>query len=144
LNINVCTDIKVPYTDFYHTIRDYQRQKWQEKWNQQQYNKLKEIKPNIGKKSHHRLTRRDEVVLHRCRIGHSHLTHAYLLKNEDMPFCIPCDCPITIRHILVDCIDVKDIRKKYCKIKTLEELFRCVPYANIINFLKEIHLYYKI
>ena len=79
LNINVCTDIKVPYTDFYHTIRDYQRQKWQDKWNQQQYNKLKEIKPNIGKKSHHRLTRRDEVVLHRCRIGHSHLTHAYIL-----------------------------------------------------------------
>ena len=36
------------------------------------------------------------VVLAWLKIGHCHLTHAYLLKREDQPECLPCDCACTI------------------------------------------------
>jgi hypothetical protein len=35
--------------------------------------------------------RKEQVVLTRCRIGHSRLTHSYLLNNEERPECIPCN-----------------------------------------------------
>ena len=50
-------------------------------WTEVQSNKLKEIVPNL--KEHQQLqgqSRRDEVVLTRLRIGHSCLTHSFLLK----------------------------------------------------------------
>ena len=42
------------------------------------------------------LSRRKEIVITQARIGHTYFTHSYLLKGEDMPWCIPCHCPDTI------------------------------------------------
>ena len=39
------------------------------------------------------LKRSDQVVISRSRFGHSKLTHAYLLKGEQQPECIFCECP---------------------------------------------------
>ena len=36
---------------------------------------------------------REEVILSRLRIGHTRLTHTYLLKGEAQPMCIPCQRP---------------------------------------------------
>jgi hypothetical protein len=36
-------------------------------------------------------------------IGHTRLTHGYLLRGEPAPFYINCDVPHTVLHILVDC-----------------------------------------
>ena len=41
----------------------------------------------------------------RIRIGHTHLTHCLLLKGEDPPQCKACDCRLTVKHILFDCVD---------------------------------------
>ena len=49
---------------------------------------------------------REEIVITRARIGHTYFTHSYLLKGDDMPWCIPRHCPDTVKHILLDCIDV--------------------------------------
>jgi len=40
------------------------------------------------------------------RIGHSYLTHSYLLMDEDPPVCIPCNSLLTTEHILINCVDV--------------------------------------
>ncbi|ELT93070.1 hypothetical protein CAPTEDRAFT_211145 [Capitella teleta] len=48
-------------------------------------------KPTLGKwAKSSREIRREEIVLARARIGHSHLTHGYLLRREMPPVCIPC------------------------------------------------------
>ena len=47
----------------------------------------------------------DEVVLSRLKLGHSYLTHSYLLKGEPPPECVTCNCRLNISHILVDCIE---------------------------------------
>ena len=90
--------------------------------------------------------RRDDipVVLNRLRIGHTWLTHSFLLRGEDAPECIPCFSPLSVQHIMIHCIDVAPMREKYFKVFNLSELFGSVPVANIFSFLKEIGIYKKI
>ena len=49
--------------------------------------------------------RREEIVLARAHIGHSYMTHSYLLKGDPMPECIPGYCALTVKHILIECVD---------------------------------------
>ena len=53
--------------------------------------------------------RKEQVVLTRCRVGHSSLTHSYLLNNEERPECIPCNANFSLKHVLIDCVDVADV-----------------------------------
>ena len=86
-------------------------------------------------------SRRDEVVLHRLRLGHSYLTHSYLLKGEDASECVPCQCLLTVEHILLHCVDFSLIRPKHFSARNLNQLFNTTSPSNILNFLKEINLY---
>ena len=42
------------------------------------------------------LSRRDQVVINRLRIGHTRCTHSYLLTGADQPECTTCQCPLTV------------------------------------------------
>jgi hypothetical protein len=74
---------------------------------------------------------------------HSHLTHSYLLKGEDQIECIPCQCALTVKHILIDCVDFSVLRQNYFNVKSLKELFDTIDTRVILKYLKEIGLYYK-
>ena len=87
------SNFKLPCTDFKPFINRYILSKWQLSWDRATFNKLHEIKPVLGKNNIYRSLRREEVVLTRLRIGHTRLTHSYLLKREDQPFCIRCNEP---------------------------------------------------
>ena len=76
-------------------------------WNETPFNKLKEIKPVIKEsKSVISNIRREEVVLTRLRIGHTRITHSWLLNRDEQPNCIGCDVPFTVKHFLLDCFDI--------------------------------------
>ena len=138
-------DLKIPYTDFKQCIHKHLKVTWQVEWNRAVLNKLFCIKPHLGLwPFSSRKSRREEVVLARLRIGHSYLTHSFLLKDEPLPECIPCDCPLTVKHILIDCIDFALVRQKYFHVNSMKELFEEVDPSNILNFIKEIGLLYKI
>ena len=78
-----------------------------------------------------------------ARIGHPYFTHSCLFKGEDMPWCIPCHCPDTFKHILLDYIHLRDTRIKYYRdINMMEKLFNENVY-NVINYLKECDLFKK-
>ena len=50
-------------------------QRWQGSWDQQIYNKLHEIHSLVGKTPRdYSQNRKEQVVLTRCRIGHSRLS----------------------------------------------------------------------
>ena len=61
--------------------------------------------------------RKEQVVMTRCRIGHSRLTHSYLLNNEERPECIPCNCNFSLKHVLIDCVDVADVQQTFYNAK---------------------------
>lgn len=42
------------------------------------------------------------MVLNRIRIGHTRLTHGYLMEREARPTCDECEVELSIDHILFD------------------------------------------
>ena len=48
-----------------------------------------------------------------------------------------------MRHILVECVGLRDIRTKYFTASSVGELFRSIDNFTIINFIKEAHFYQK-
>jgi len=138
------TDCKIPYSDYKQMVSEYYINVWQTHWNNVAFNKLQPIKGTIGDTLLKNVSkRRDELVLHRARIGHTHLTHCFLLKDEDQPECIPCQCPFSVKHILIECPDFTISRDKYYRVSSLKELFNQTSLLKIIEFLKEIQLYHK-
>ena len=141
LNLEI-SNIKIPHTDFKPNINKFIKNKWQSVWDTFPNNKLYEIQFTVGLSDHYCSTkRRDEIVFARTKIGHTYLTHAYLLKSEETPQCIPCNCPFTIKHLLLECTDYMHVRHKYFNIPDLKTLIQDVTPNQILSFLKEIDLY---
>ena len=135
----------VPYSDFYPLINTHIASHWQRLWNAETNNKLHGFEPMVRKTSIvFQLPRRDELLIHRLRIGHTHLTHAFLLKSEDPPECIGCQTPLTVEHILINCMDFQPTRQKYYTSANLSDLFNNVPSRTIVDFIKEIGLSRKL
>jgi len=114
---------------------------WQQFWNSCTGNKLQAIRPTVsGHQPKSSLSRRDEVVINRL----TRCTHSYLLTGEDKPECTTCQCPLTVKHILVDCFNFNDTRNKYFIASSMEELFRTADVHNILDFIKETYFYSKL
>ena len=101
-------------------------------------NKLYTLKPNFNSKcSFLNLNRHDQTKITRCRIGHTRLTHSYLLNNKQPSFCVSCHEPFTLKQFLISCIDFHHIHRKYFNAKTAKELFNVSSVDKIISFLKK-------
>ena len=103
------------------------------------------IQPHLGYKSLSLFTRQEACVLRRCRIGHTHLTHSYLLKGEDPPMCIPCQCPLTVKHILCECWDTAQTRETFYPINiSIINLFNQFGEHRVLDFIKAVQLFDKL
>lgn len=141
LQLNI-SRIKIPHSDFKHTIKAHYIQKWQQHWDDQNLNKLHSVKPVLGEWLTGPLKRREELVLSRAHIGHTYLTHKYLLAGEDPPFCVSCHQILTVEHIFLHCVEFDDIRDGLFNVATLDELFRDINPKVIFQFLREAGLYH--
>jgi len=83
--------------------------------------------------------RYDSVLLNRLQIGHSRLTHSYLLSGDDSPICQSCGISLTVKQILVECPNLQDIPEKYFTVSSLADLFNRVDNHTVIGFIKETH-----
>ncbi|GFO10087.1 RNA-directed DNA polymerase from mobile element jockey [Plakobranchus ocellatus] len=113
-------------------------------WDAEGANKLHEVLPNLGEDLHRRgegAGRKRETAMCRLRVGHTWLTQSYLLKNEEQPFCYACDSLYTVRHILIECLDFQDTRRKYFSVTYLYRLFREVNPSPIVDYLKDLGVY---
>ena len=88
--------------------------------------------------------RKEGTVLNRLHIGHSYLTHSFILRKEEAPVCVACNVALTVKHILIECADLLEIRKKYFEEKSLYSLFRNVIPEVVFDFLREISVFYKV
>ena len=139
------TNLRIPHSDFKSNIHQYVMNKCQSVWEEQTGNKLHELKPDFNSKcSFLGYSRQIQTKITRCRIGHTRLTHSYLLTNEQPPFCISCNEPFTVKHFLITCTEFNYIRNRYFTAKTVKELFTDISSDKIINFLKETNLFNKL
>ena len=51
------------------------------------------------------------------------LTHSFILRKEEAPVCVACNAVITVKHILIECADLLEIRKKYFEERSSYSLF---------------------
>jgi hypothetical protein len=76
------TDLLLPACDFRPAINKLVSSEWKANWDNAVFNKLHDIKPSLDMSPSLTLSnRRDQTVLLRCRIGHTKITHSYLLKH---------------------------------------------------------------
>ena len=139
------TSFKIPFSNFKPSINKYILEEWQTSWNNNIGNKLLDIKPTIGEyQSVVQNIRREEVVLARLRLGHTRVTHSYLLQGEEHPQCVGCDTPFTVRHFLLECGDFAQVRNNCFHVDNMKELFQDIHIDSIMTFLRQINLFNKI
>ena len=139
------TSFRIPFFNFKPSINKYILEEWQTSWNNSIGNKLLDIKPTIGKyQSVVRNIRKEEVVLARLRLGHTRVTHSYLLQGEEQPQCVGCDAPFTVRHFLLECGDFAQVRNNCFHVDNMKELFQDIHIDSIMTFLRQINLLNKV
>lgn len=138
------SNFKIPYSDYKTCIKSQLNNTWQKRWDDLDSNKLREIKPKIGPSKQITHNRKENTILTRLRIGHTRITHSFLLNNEIQPLCVACDAAFTVKHFLLHCIDLDLIRQNHFNVPNLYDLFGNVNVRDIINFLHESNLYWKI
>jgi hypothetical protein len=75
------SNAEIPHTNFKPLVSSHVKNCWQLCWNSNTNNKLFKIKSFVV----NRLPRRDEILIHNLRVGHTYLTHSYLLRREAAP-----------------------------------------------------------
>ena len=138
---------RIPHSDMKRPIRSYILGKWQERWssqllvNNKKYKKIREfVSPWL---SSFNGNRKVEVILTRLRIGHTHLTHKYILEGNSAPVCVHCDGLLSVEHILVHCPKFTSERRKYCLSgKSISDILGDeIDIENLIKFLQKIGIF---
>ena len=139
------TSFKIPFSNFKQSINIHIFDQWQASWNNSIGNKLLEIKPTIGEhQSVVRNIRKEEVVLARLCLGHTRVTHSFLLQGEEQPQCVGCDSPFTVRHFLMECGDFAQVRNNCFHVDNMKQLFQDIHIDSIMTFLRHIKNFNKI
>ena len=120
---------------------------YQKLWNNETRDKLYEILPNLKESlcnTAQTIYSKQDSVMTRLRVSHTWITHSYLLKKEDQPFCRACHSPFTVEHVLIECPDFTHIRNKFYTTTDVHSLFREIDCSKITEYLKEVGLYDEI
>lgn len=148
------TPFDIPFSDFRRVLKGTINLKWQDFWHQQTENKLYLVKPHISSSMHSMEYRLHDVLRHRLRIGHTLLTHGFLLRGEEVPQCNHCGDSLSILHVLITCPEHEIHRHRHFTefYKSLLPLHPAlllgdeplIPFENILKFLKDIDLLDKL
>ena len=104
---------RVHYKDYYPVFKRKVHEEWEESWRDLTNNKLRSIKDTVNVwSSSQRKNRREEVLLCRLRIGHTKLTHGWLMDGTQQPRCQNCNEPLTVKHLLVGCVHLNRVRTR--------------------------------
>ena len=141
LNFIAPVHFKVPYTDKYHRVKEYVNSCWQQEWDNNHNQKLYEIMPRASHFNVNSLKRKEQVIIHRIRIGHTRLTHSYLMEGKPKPQCEFCAEELTVKHFMINCRRFTSIRSRFYNVTNMNELFGRISLRTIISYIKEIGLF---
>ena len=136
----------VHYTDMKPLVNSYIHKLVQTKWDVSVHGRdLYLLKPTLGppKKFQH-LTRAEEVVITRLRIGHTKATKSHILSRGLPTGCHHCGQTLTIDHMLLECALLQECRDEYYTVDSLNALFETIPETCIVEFLREAGFFYLI
>lgn len=118
---------------------------WEGAWHRERSVKLRRVKPSTAA-WRDRKTRSEQVVLTRLRIGHTKITHGWLMEKGEVPMCQHCGTIITVEHLLIECRAFEKVRNEIGLENSLGEVL-CYGQereGKVIKFLKELKLFNQI
>lgn len=137
---------ELPSDDFKHLVSCRMNECKQNNWNQQVNVKLKMVKNHIKYSPvGENFSKYERRIINRCRMGHSFLTHSFLISKEGQPKCKMCNNILSIQHIF-ECRDNKtqNLKSKH-SVGSIRETFNDdSKIQNFLNFLKDLDYYYLI
>ncbi|XP_058840267.1 uncharacterized protein LOC131695767 [Topomyia yanbarensis] len=143
---NAPLQIAIPGADANNQAKSAIRNHWYRRWSASTEVKLREIKFDTVKWTD-RESSADQRVLTLLRIGHTRLTHDFLLKRETPPVCDCCGVTVDVRHIILQCRKHDDARRMH----NIDSTSLRVALGNdgdtedkLLSFLKETNLYKRI
>ena len=109
-------NMMIPFRDWYPEIHRKKLDIWEEAW-QNEMRDLSCLKRSPKKWKQTELSRKDEVVLNRIRLGHTRATHSYIFETDPiraiMPICRYCNNErLSIRHVFIECASLEDKRNQ--------------------------------
>ena len=93
------------------------------------------LKPSPKKSQH--LTRAEEVVITRLRIGHTKATKSRILSPGPPITCHHCGQTMTIDHMILECAVLQENCDEYYTADSLNILSETTPEPCIVEFLRE-------
>ena len=138
--------VGVRYADLKPQVNSYIQQLVQIKWDVAVHGRdLYFVKPTLGppKKFQH-LTRAEDVVIIRLRIGHTKATKSHILSRGPPTACHHCGQTLTIDHMLLECAVLQECCDEYHTADSLNTLFETIPENCIVEFLREVGFFYLI
>lgn len=130
--------------DLYKYISTMTREKWNTHWiNSPKGTDLKQIRKNTYERNPtKKLTRKDQIVITRLRIGHTKITHEHLISKKEKHKCENCDMEMSREHIILQCPYLSDLRKEHklandiCAILSKpEQMTRLISFLNRCNLM---------
>lgn len=119
---------------------------WQHEWNRVSA-ALRALQPSVQRSRVARnLSRREQVVLTRLRIGHTNLTSSHYLVGAEEPVCDVCRVSLTVQHILVECRKYAQLRVTHGLNGELADILSKDGghVGPLIEFLKAAGIFYRI
>lgn len=104
----------LPCRNLYPTVRSALHNAWQRRWEDMPTPiKMKEITARAVRpwSYSHVKNRKIQTTLVRLRIGHTRYTHGFLMSQGVQPYCDDSLVPLTVRHLLVECPSLGDVRE---------------------------------
>jgi hypothetical protein len=102
------------------------------------------VKPRIKKKNGAQvITRRDQVIISRLRMGYTRFTHGYRVDLNPPPECGDCGARLTVAHLLWNCPTFR--RQRMECIISRETLSRDEDeIRRLIRYVQKIGVYHEI
>ncbi|GLV38508.1 hypothetical protein CBL_20399 [Carabus blaptoides fortunei] len=92
------------------------------------------------------LTRKEQVAITRLRIGHTKMTHMFLITRQPEPMCETCNVRQTVKHALVQCPQYRNQRQEHELDNTItsvlsnneENITKLIAFLNSTELIKQI------
>ena len=125
----------VHYTDMKPLVNSYIQKLVQTKWDVAVHGRdLYLVKITLGPpKKFQNLTRAEEVVITRLRIGHTKATKSHILSRVPPTGCHHCGQTLTIDHMLLECAVLQECRDEYYTVNSLNTVFETIPETCIVE-----------
>lgn len=115
------TNIPIQKNDLKTFCKTKIHQEWIQIWLNTQSNKLRTIKTSTSKWIiSEGITRSESMAINRLRIGHTRLTHGYLMAKEQPIQCEICNTLLTVKHIITQCTKYEPYFRNHNEIELLQ------------------------